>query len=107
MSLQSLYSRLLLFKNLTKEKSDRSDDPFEPSPSSIRRGIEAQLGKISDRLKLGATRHYYDLMLESCEKLFDNELEPNVFEEMMRYMFGLKVGHLVKPFDSELTSLAV
>lgn len=34
---------------------------------------------------------YYDLMLESCERLFDNEIEPSAFEEQMRAMFGTKV----------------
>ena len=87
-----LYSRLQLFKNITKEKSDRANDPFEPNPASIKNGIQAELGKVSERLNLDTTPHYYELMLESCEKLFDNEMEQNVFEEMLRYMFGLKVS---------------
>jgi paired amphipathic helix protein Sin3a len=33
----------------------------------------------------------YELMLESCEKLFDNELEQSAFEDQMRSMFGVKV----------------
>lgn len=84
-----LYSRLHLFKNLTKEMADRNNDPFEPNPSSIRSTIQADLAKLGNRLD--QSTHYYDLMLESCEKLFDNELEQPAFEEMMRYMFGLKV----------------
>ena len=83
-----LYSRLYLFKGLTKEMADRSNDPFEPNPSSIRSTIQADLAKLGNRLN--QSFHYYDLMLESCEKLFDNELEQPAFEEMMRYMFGLK-----------------
>ena len=35
--------------------------------------------------------HFYDLMLESCERLFDNELEQGAFEDLMRYMFGVQV----------------
>ncbi|KAI1788076.1 hypothetical protein LXA43DRAFT_1161851 [Ganoderma leucocontextum] len=92
--LEMLYSRLHLFKNLTKEMADRSSDPFEPNPSSIRSTIQADLAKLGNRLDQSS--HYYDLMLESCEKLFDNELELPAFEEMMRYMFGLK--HTFKLF---------
>jgi paired amphipathic helix protein Sin3a len=39
--------------------------------------------------------HYYELLLESCERLFDNEIEPHAFEDQMRFMFGTKV-----PFQS-------
>jgi paired amphipathic helix protein Sin3a len=35
--------------------------------------------------------HYYELFLESCERLFDNEIEQYAFEEQMRLMFGIKV----------------
>lgn len=94
--LQMLYSRLLLFKNSAKQKADRSNDPSEPSQASIMSGIQAELNKLDDRLSGrlhgDASQHYYELMLESCEKLFDNELEQGVFEEMTRYMFGLKVS---------------
>ena len=98
-----LYSRLQLFKNLTKDKADRSNDPSEPNPASILSGIQAELNKLDDRLsgRLSgdASRHYYELMLESCEKLFDNELEQGMFEEMTRYMFGLKAS--ISPFTVE------
>ena len=87
---QVLYSRLYLFKTLTREMADRPNDPFEPNLASIKMSIpQADLAKIGD--KLDHASHFYDLMLESCEKLFDNELEPQAFEEMMRFMFGLKV----------------
>jgi paired amphipathic helix protein Sin3a len=32
---------------------------------------------------------YYELMLESCERLFDNQVEQLTFEDQMREMFGL------------------
>jgi len=32
---------------------------------------------------------YYELMLETCERLFDNQVEQLVFEDQMREMFGL------------------
>lgn len=36
--------------------------------------------------------HYYDLILESCERLFDNEIDQHAFEEQMRFMFGYRVS---------------
>jgi hypothetical protein len=32
---------------------------------------------------------YYELMLETCERLFDNQVEQPAFEDQMREMFGL------------------
>jgi len=32
---------------------------------------------------------YYELMLETCERLFDNQIEQLAFEDQMREMFGL------------------
>jgi hypothetical protein len=34
---------------------------------------------------------YYDLMLDACERLFDNEIEISAFEDEIRLMFGPKV----------------
>ena len=36
---------------------------------------------------------YYELMLETCERLFDNQIEQLAFEDQMREMFGLHVRH--------------
>jgi paired amphipathic helix protein Sin3a len=36
---------------------------------------------------------YYELMLETCERLFDNQVEQLAFEDQMREMFGLHVSH--------------
>ena len=72
--------------------ADRSNDPFEPNPSSIRSTIQADLAKLGNRLDQSS--HYYELMLESCEKLFDNEIEQGAFEDQMRLMFGIKVRFL-------------
>lgn len=62
---------------------------MEPKPSLVSKLIKDDLAKMGDRINHAT--HYYDLMLESCEKLFDNELEQHAFEEITRYLFGLKV----------------
>ena len=78
-----------LFKNITKELAANSTDPLEPNPSLVSKNIQDDLAKLGSRINHAS--QFYDLMLESCEKLFDNELEQHVFEEIMRYMFGMKV----------------
>ena len=52
-------------------------------------GLLVEITKLSERAKDAG--HFYDFFLESCEKLFDNEVEQVAFEDQMRYMFGIKV----------------
>jgi C-terminal domain of Sin3a protein len=47
---------------------------------------------------------YYELMLETCERLFDNQMEQLVFEDQMREMFGLHARLLsLVDMDHQLT----
>ena len=48
------------------------------------------------REKASSAIHFYDVMLESCEKLFDNEIEQHIFEDELRSIFGTKVRILCK-----------
>ena len=36
--------------------------------------------------------HLYEYLLDSCEKLFEGEIDQSTFEENMRYLFGPKVN---------------
>jgi hypothetical protein len=45
----------------------------------------------------------YATFLASCERLFDGELEPLAFEDMMREMFGNKVIFELHTYAAELT----
>ena len=78
----------------------------EPAPEYKVNPIAERLGILTDLSKLGdrATDaiYFYELMLESCEKLFDNELEQHAFEDQMRYMFGIEV--CARLGDESLTS---
>ena len=51
----------------------------------------AEVGEMRNRHLSSTAEHFYDLMLESCERLFENDIEQQVFEDQMRYMFGVKV----------------
>ncbi|KAI0824868.1 hypothetical protein BC628DRAFT_1517814 [Trametes gibbosa] len=101
--LELLYSRLQIFKNVTRELTANGTDPMEPKPSLVSKAIKDDLVKMGDRINHAS--HYYDLMLESCEKLFDNEMEQHVFEEVMRYMFGLKHAYKLFTVDKLIGAL--
>ena len=82
--IQVVYSRLAHFKNLAASMANEPSRVGEGKMPSI-----ANITKLDERA--AHAEHFYDLMLESCERLFDNEIEQHVFEEQMRYMFGVKV----------------
>lgn len=71
-----LYSRLLLFKSLVKD--DASDPTTGVTSGDPDRDVTSKA-------------NLYEFMLATCERLFDNEIEQNMFEDQMRYMFGVKV----------------
>jgi len=98
--LEVLYSRLALFKGIaarlaSQEKAKAPTDPGSfPHPDSVNLGERASHAE-----------HFYDLLLESCERLFDNELEQNVFEDQMRFMFGIKEAYKIFTIDKVIGSL--
>lgn len=66
--------------------------------------LVVELGLVNDHTKLsakaGTAGHFYDAMLVSCEKLFDNEIELQAFEDQLRSMFGTKVNRSVGVLSS-------
>jgi paired amphipathic helix protein Sin3a len=73
----------LAFKTLGNKLSKTA----RPKLNSVASG----LGLDGDDERFQNAGHFYDFMLESCEKLFDNEIEVPLFEDQMRYMFGPRV----------------
>ncbi|KAG2133334.1 hypothetical protein DEU56DRAFT_739119 [Suillus clintonianus] len=86
-----LYSRLLSFKKLSARIAIEAPKSMSKAKSLDDRAAHAD--------------HFYDLMLESCERLFDNEIEQHVFEEQMRYMFGVKDAYRIFTIDKVIGSL--
>src|ERR1700760_933736 len=71
-----------MFKQLSTKKAKEpasSHSPSEAAPSSIR---STQNSNRPER--------FYELLLENCERLFDNEIEPPMFEDQMRSIFGIQ-----------------
>ncbi|KAF8880058.1 histone deacetylase complex, SIN3 component [Infundibulicybe gibba] len=92
-----LYSRLKTFKDIAHST------PNSPKnhPNSVAVGLGLPLlgdGATTSRAN-GSLAHYYDLLLESCERLFDNELEQPAFEDQMRLMFGTKEAYKIFTVD--------
>ncbi|KAH7918661.1 hypothetical protein BV22DRAFT_1076029 [Leucogyrophana mollusca] len=87
--IEVLYSRLSFFKALTA----RIAAEHKPMPS------------IADADRAANAEHFYELMLESCERLFDGEIDQGVFEEQMRYMFGVKEAYRIFTVDKVIGAL--
>jgi paired amphipathic helix protein Sin3a len=82
---------LHLFKNIAIERVN--DPTFDTNSNTT--AMDLELMQASSALREGqgqiTASQYYELMLESCERLFDNQVEQLVFEDQMREMFGLHV----------------
>lgn len=85
-SSQVLYSRLNLFKTLSAELCD----PRTTNEVARTLGLVTPPPGSENVTPL----QYYELFLETCEKLFDNQLDMGAFEDQMRSMFGLQVSNL-------------
>jgi paired amphipathic helix protein Sin3a len=72
-----------VFKNLGLKLAQAPPPKF----NSIANG----LGLTNEDQRFQDAAHFYDFLLESCEKLFDNEIDVPLFEDQLRYMFGPKV----------------
>lgn len=99
--LEVVYSRLSYFKDLAASMVNeplRTGEVPAAKLSSI-----AEIVQLDERV--AHTEHYYDLMLESCERLFDNEVEQHVFEEQMRYIFGVKHAYRIFTIDKVVGAL--
>ncbi|KAF8122876.1 hypothetical protein EV363DRAFT_1552445, partial [Boletus edulis] len=100
--LEVLYSRFLFFKNFAASMANqpsKSTDAISAS-KDVTTSTIPQLPQLDERVT--HAEHYYDLMLESCERLFDNEIDQHAFEEQMRFMFGYKDAYRIFTIDKVL-----
>ncbi|KAJ7773028.1 histone deacetylase complex, SIN3 component [Mycena metata] len=98
--LEVLYSRLALFKGIAARRASADSARVPTDPGSFPHPDYAMSGEQATHAE-----HYYDLLLESCERLFDNEVEQNVFEDQMRFMFGIKDAYKIFTVDKVIGSL--
>ncbi|KAH7104880.1 hypothetical protein BKA62DRAFT_690990 [Auriculariales sp. MPI-PUGE-AT-0066] len=81
-------------------------------PSSDTAAITGAQDVKPEEVKGNAAQYFYAHLLESCEKLFEGDLEPLAFEENLRFMFGTQayvmftvdkvVGAIVKQLQTAL-----
>ncbi|KAH8116164.1 hypothetical protein DFH11DRAFT_1832383 [Phellopilus nigrolimitatus] len=89
-----LYSRLSTCKALAAKLASDPSSPYLANPVSSdlalldKEAPDRRLGELLQRPSPAA--HFYEYLLESCERLFDNQIDQQTFEEMTRYMFGTK-----------------
>ncbi|EJD05455.1 uncharacterized protein FOMMEDRAFT_118525 [Fomitiporia mediterranea MF3/22] len=92
--IELLYSRLLSCKDLANRLANDPSSPYRMNPLASDLGLlnteppDQQLAEIQ-KLPLPAV-HFYPFLLETCERLFDNVVDPQMFEDITRYMFGTK-----------------
>lgn len=55
-------------------------------------GPDSSAGSSANASVGRAEAHFYDYLLDACEKLFEGEVEQATFEENMRFLFGTKVS---------------
>ncbi|KAJ7674160.1 hypothetical protein B0H17DRAFT_1208186 [Mycena rosella] len=98
--LEVLYSRLALFKGIATNLASQDSARVPRDPGSF---PHPDYVNLEDRAS--HAEHFYDLLLESCERLFDNEVEQHVFEDQMRFMFGIKEAYKIFTIDKVIGSL--
>jgi paired amphipathic helix protein Sin3a len=82
-----LYNRLESLKLIGKQLSAQKAQLI--NPLAVELGLN-DVGGPSPLLTEGVnpSTHFYEHLLDLCEKLFDNEIDQAFFEETMRHMFG-------------------
>ncbi|KXN85581.1 Paired amphipathic helix protein pst1 [Leucoagaricus sp. SymC.cos] len=96
-----LYSRLYSFRDLAARLVKETPDKRYPSKEAIQAGMasQAQDTITSFGEKVKNPEHLYELLLASCERLFDNEIEQHAFEDQIRFMFGTKEAYKIFTVD--------
>ena len=102
---QTLYSRLMMLKN----SSVAIAQPPPPQPITAKNVPSLSLSLTIQQSLPGATpspvaQQLYQRALGLCEKLFDNEIDQNAFEDAMRQMFAIQ-GYMLFTVDKILTGI--
>ena len=93
--IQLLFSRLRLFKSLSAKRAAEGSDRVSKGISSTN----------STTASSSNPERFYELILEMCERLFDNEIDQHVFEDQVRHLFGLQVSRNPREVESIITML--
>ena len=87
--LKILYSRLLSCKQIAEQMSTEKKQPI--NPVAIKLGLaEPETQYFGIESGDNPAQHYYTHLLSMAERLFENEVDINMYEETLRLMFGTK-----------------
>ncbi|KIL63546.1 hypothetical protein M378DRAFT_79542 [Amanita muscaria Koide BX008] len=92
--LEILYSRLRLFKALSIKKANE----YVSRHSSTK--ATPQVDSQSNR-----PERFYELLLETCERLFDNDIEQHAFEDKIRGVFGIQDAYKIFTVDKVIGAI--
>ncbi|TFK75487.1 hypothetical protein BDN72DRAFT_440795 [Pluteus cervinus] len=100
--IEVVYSRLSLFKGIAASLA--AEGPaFRQATNPTAATFGLPTGNHADSTNFGDrtanAEHFYELLLDSCERLFDNEVEQHAFEDLMRYIFGVKHAYKIFAID--------
>ncbi|KIY46777.1 hypothetical protein FISHEDRAFT_75303 [Fistulina hepatica ATCC 64428] len=96
---ETLYSRLAFFKEITASR-----DPN--ALASARHPDVMHMGYLDEVTCVDRPNaECYDFLLNACERLFDNELEQSLFEDQMRFIFGIKDAYKIFTVDKVIGQL--
>ena len=86
---QLLYSRLMLCKRIGAQLA--AEGSHVANPVALDVGMQTMPdGTAVPENAMNAAGYFYGHLLESCEKLFDNVIDQAMFEDTVRFMFGMK-----------------
>ncbi|KLO14002.1 hypothetical protein SCHPADRAFT_851670 [Schizopora paradoxa] len=103
-----LYSRLLSCKQLAAQLANDPSSPYIANPVAAKLALldmdapDPGLRNLQQQ-KTNAASYFYDYLLASCERLFDNEIDQQTFEDICRYMFGTK-AYVMFTIDKVISS---
>jgi paired amphipathic helix protein Sin3a len=98
---QQLYDRLLKMKELDAEFRKNPELSAKASEEAHELGITPRRFKA---LKMDTKRGYYNLLLALIDKLFENDIDQQTFEECVRYTFGAS-AHVMFTIDKLVLSI--
>ncbi|KAL5498737.1 hypothetical protein ACEPAH_2092 [Sanghuangporus vaninii] len=106
--IELLYTRLLSCKDLANKLANDSSSPYRSNPLASDLALldtepaDSKLAELKKRESPAA--QFYPFLLETCERLFDNSIDQQAFEDITRHMFGTK-AYVTFTFDKVIGAI--
>ncbi|KAF7327545.1 HDAC-interact domain-containing protein [Mycena kentingensis (nom. inval.)] len=100
--IELLCSRLSVFKNVTKQLCEQGTERAPSDPGNFPPDVVCSGGRGMEKPK---PEHSYNVLLQSCEQLFDDVIDLPTFEDQMRFLFGNKEAYKIFTIDKLLAAI--